>query len=526
VDEPADFPRLVGRYALYDEVASGGMATVYLGRLIGPVGFSRTVAIKRLHPHHAKDPGFVAMFLDEARLAARIRHPNVVPTLDIVTVAGELFLVMEYVQGATLSRLRKSASERGLAIPPRVATSILCGALHGLHGAHEATNDRGESLAIVHRDVSPQNILVGLDGIPRILDFGVAKAVGRSQTTRDGAIKGKLAYMAPEQLEGKVTRRTDVFAASIVLWEVLTGERLFAGDEHEIIGQILKPRSPTPPSVHLRRMGTTLSARELGRLDEVTLRGLERNPRNRFQTAREMALALERCIGIASPAEVGEWIESLEGDFLSDRARQVARIESDSIRLYAPSPEAERPAPTQAALPLPPLQSSISTDDLSVVSLATVTAPAAKGAKGRRYGLVFALVSLTALGLAAVVGVRLEASLSNKTPRDLAGPGEGAGRDASGAPEPPAAQLTTTLSASAAASVPAAAGSSPRTASAPAELASSSASSSASLNRAVSPNRGHGSRGSPPPPPSQGSPTCDPPYVDDAIGRHYKRECL
>jgi serine/threonine-protein kinase len=328
---PQDHPRIVGRYALYDELAAGGMATVHLGRLLGPVGFSRTVAIKRLHPQFARDAEFVAMFLDEARLAARIHHPNVVQTLDVVAASGELFLVMDYVAGETLSRLWKLTNHNGLRIRPRIATSILCSALHGLHAAHEATSDRGESLGIVHRDVSPQNILVGVDGVARVLDFGVAKAIGRAHTTRDGRLKGKLAYMAPEQLQGKATRRTDLFAASVVLWEALTGERLFAGeDEQEVVGNVLSKVIP-PPSAYLGRDAeTAITPEQLQLLDDVTLRGLARAPGQRFETAREMALALEHCLGIASPTEMGAWVESTAGQLLGERAQRVAEIESHS----------------------------------------------------------------------------------------------------------------------------------------------------------------------------------------------------
>src|SRR5262245_51026591 len=170
---------VIGRYALHGELASGGMATVHLGRLLGPVGFSRTVAIKRLHAQYAQDPEFVSMFLDEARLAARIRHPNVVPTLDVVATSGELFLVMEYVPGESLSRLARAARDRMERMPPRIVSAIMSGVLHGLHAAHEAKSERGEPLGIVHRDVSPQNVLVGTDGVARVLDFGVAKAAGR-----------------------------------------------------------------------------------------------------------------------------------------------------------------------------------------------------------------------------------------------------------------------------------------------------------------------------------------------------------
>src|SRR5271154_4965512 len=152
---PALLPaRAIGRYLLFGEIAAGGMATVHFGRLSGPAGFSRTVAIKRLHPNLAKDPEFVAMFLDEARLAARIRHPNVVPTLDVVATEGEIFLVMDYVQGESLSRLLHAASERKERAPLPVAASIMVNVLHGLHAAHEACDEQGQPLLLVHRDVS------------------------------------------------------------------------------------------------------------------------------------------------------------------------------------------------------------------------------------------------------------------------------------------------------------------------------------------------------------------------------------
>ena len=201
--------RLVGRYEVHDRIAAGGMATVHLGRLLGAAGFSRTVAIKRLHDGYAKDPEFVAMLLDEARLAALIRHPNVVPTLDVVAEDDELLVVMEYVEGDSVAHLTKLAQSAGQRVPVPFAAAILAQALHGLHAAHEARDKKGEPLGIVHRDVSPQNILVGVDGVARVLDFGIAKAASRATSTEDGQVKGKTAYMAPEQLQhGAVDRRT------------------------------------------------------------------------------------------------------------------------------------------------------------------------------------------------------------------------------------------------------------------------------------------------------------------------------
>jgi serine/threonine-protein kinase len=235
--------RVVGRYVLHGEIASGGMATVHFGRLVGPAGFARPVAIKRLRPQFASDPEFVKMFLDEARLAARIAHPNVVPTLDVVDADDEVFLVMEYVQGVTLAQLARAAKRCGLPIPPSIAVAIVVGILQGLHAAHVARDDLGERLDLVHRDVSPQNALVGADGVTRLLDFGIAKASGRLQTTRDGQLKGKLSYMAPEQVRNEpTTPRTDIYAASVVLWELLTGQRLFYADSE--VGTITKYTAP------------------------------------------------------------------------------------------------------------------------------------------------------------------------------------------------------------------------------------------------------------------------------------------
>src|ERR1019366_7046955 len=197
-------PRVVGRYLLHGEIASGGMGTA----------------------HFARDPEFVKMFYDEARLAACIAHPNVVPTLDVFAEGDEVFLVMEYVRGVSLAQLARMGRVAGARMPANIGLAVVGGMLQGLHAAHEARNDRGEPLELVHRDVSPQNVLVGIDGIARLLYFGVAKAAGRLQTTREGQLKGKLAYMAPEQVHGAaLTRRADIYGASVVLWEVLTGRR-------------------------------------------------------------------------------------------------------------------------------------------------------------------------------------------------------------------------------------------------------------------------------------------------------------
>ncbi|MFO0649244.1 MAG: serine/threonine-protein kinase [Polyangiales bacterium] len=190
--------RRVGRYEILDEIASGGMATVYVARSTGPRGFSRVVALKRLHPHLAAEPDFVRMFLDEARIASGIRHPNVVATLDIDD-SEDLSLVMEYVDGPSLLDVAQAASARGERIPTGVCVRVVLDVLAGLQAAHELVDEDGLPAGVVHRDVSPHNVLLDRAGSARITDFGIARASARLTHTRDGQVKGKLSYMAPSR---------------------------------------------------------------------------------------------------------------------------------------------------------------------------------------------------------------------------------------------------------------------------------------------------------------------------------------
>jgi serine/threonine-protein kinase len=347
--------RTVGRYTLYGPIASGGMATVHFGRLRGDAGFARTVAIKRLHPTLAEDPEFAAMFLDEARLVARIRHPSVVPTLDVVRSGRELFLIMEYIDGESLSRLLRAARTRGEAMPLPVVSAVFAGVLHGLHAAHEARDERGDPLDIVHRDVSPQNVLVGKDGVARVVDFGVAKAVGRCQaTTRDGHIKGKVMYLAPELFRGaNATRQSDVYSTGVVLWETIAGRPLFVGDHEADVLRAILHGQPDPPSRFVEDVPPEV--------DAVVLRALDRSPARRFSTARDMAAALERAITPATPSVTGAWVERIAEETLSARAAEVAELESGSL-------QGSRPF-DQEALPDTALASSSSSTDEGVGTL-------------------------------------------------------------------------------------------------------------------------------------------------------------
>ncbi len=314
-------PCVVGRYTIHHEIAAGGLGTVYFARLVGPVGFSRTVVAKRPHPHLTRDPEFALMVIDEGRLAARIRHPNVVSMLDVIQTESDLVLIMEYVHGESLSKLHRAARAAGERVPASIAASVIIDVLHGLHAAHEATDEHGHPLHMVHRDVSPQNILVGADGISRLIDFGIAKASRRAQNATGASIvKGKYAYMAPEQVEGgEITRLADTFAAAIVLWELLTGEPLFqAKTDAETMHRCLT-RPIVPPSA--RAAGLPAG------LDDIVMRGLERDPRRRYPTARAMAVDLEGCMPPIRGSEIGAWVELLARDALAERSRIIAEIE-------------------------------------------------------------------------------------------------------------------------------------------------------------------------------------------------------
>jgi serine/threonine-protein kinase len=232
----------VGRYVLHRQIARGGMATIHIARLMGDEGFSRIVAAKRLLPEFAEDPEFVAMFLDEARVASRVHHRNVVPVLDVVTTGHEVVLVQEYIHGAPLHWLLNKARQTKTPVPLGLAVSIACQVLAGLHAAHETVDEMGTPLDVVHRDVSPQNVMIAADGTARLLDFGVAKSLMAAHVTREGTYKGKLAYSAPEQLRGAATRQSDIYSLTVLLWELVVGHRMHRTPqaEAELVATIMK----------------------------------------------------------------------------------------------------------------------------------------------------------------------------------------------------------------------------------------------------------------------------------------------
>ena len=340
--DPGRHAIVIGRYLLHRQIARGGMATIHIARLVGDEGFTRIVAAKRLHPEFAEDRDFVSMFLDEARIASKVHHRNVVPVLDVVTTGEEVVLVQEYVHGVPLHWLLRTAHEAKTHVPINIAVSIGCQVLAGLQAAHDTTDEMGEALGVVHRDVSPQNVMVATDGTARLLDFGIAKATMAAHITREGMFKGKLAYSAPEQIRGAATQQSDIYSLSVVLWELLVGHRLHnnAQSEGELIAEVMTGRLPTILEV-LAPEKEWLGAnrwRHLEALDAILQKGLHIDVSKRWKTAAEMEAALASAVSPASTTGVAGWLKTLGREFLTGRDRVIALEEASWRRHSAAHP--------------------------------------------------------------------------------------------------------------------------------------------------------------------------------------------
>jgi serine/threonine-protein kinase len=319
---------VLGRYELLMPIASGGMATVWAARLKGTRGFLKIVAIKTILPQLSEDPQFEQMFLDEASLASRVRHPNVAQILDLGEEAGVLFLVMDWIEGEPLSAVLKAASRDTGSIPLPITIRIISQAAAGLHAAHELRDESGHPLGLVHRDASPQNILVAFDGVVKVVDFGIAKASGRgSADTNAGQIKGKAAYMSPEQVKGfELDRRTDVFALGTILYLMTTGKHPFRGqNDVATLYTISSDKPVTPPSKLNRHYPLSLEA--------VVMKALAKNPDERFASAHELQRALDMALPasqrLTTDAEVGAFMHNL----LSERLEQRKAVLKTALRL-------------------------------------------------------------------------------------------------------------------------------------------------------------------------------------------------
>jgi serine/threonine-protein kinase len=349
----------IGRYEIAGHIATGGMAEILLGRMSGPAGFERPIVVKKILPHLARDEHFVRMFLDEARLASGIRNRNVVQVHELLEHEGELALVMEYLEGESLSGLVRRLSRRGRVLDPLLCAYVIAEAAVGLHAAHELTSPEGRRIGLVHRDVSPQNIFITYDGTVKVLDFGIAKGADRSSRTETGQLKGKVEYMSPEQCAGKeLDPRSDVFSLGVVFWEIATGHRLFKRRNplltlHAITtSPIEKPSSIVPafPKEY----------------DAIVLKALERTRASRYETAAELRRDLMRATQKLFPEAVpDEALHALMLELFDDRMdekRQMLARLRDGAELSG-VPEAE----VDAAVELPTLLEQESSSIPSII---------------------------------------------------------------------------------------------------------------------------------------------------------------
>jgi serine/threonine protein kinase len=313
--------QVLGRYELLLPIAKGGMASVWAARLRGTRGFQKMVAIKTMLPGLVDDLHFERMFLDEASLASQVRHPHVIEILDLGEVDRILYLVMEWVDGEPLNIIMKYAATRG-GIPLAIAVSITAQTCRGLHAAHELRDENGTLVGLVHRDVSPQNVLLTYEGVVKVVDFGVAKATSRaSNETEAGQLKGKIAYMSPEQLRGeRIDRRTDVFAVGILLYMMTTGTHPFRGDDQgKTIRRISSDEPVTAPSSIVPGYPAGLEA--------VVMQALAKDASKRYPTANDMLIGLTRALPPSMRAstdeEVAEFLRALLPDRLEKRKAAI-----------------------------------------------------------------------------------------------------------------------------------------------------------------------------------------------------------
>jgi tRNA A-37 threonylcarbamoyl transferase component Bud32 len=344
----------LGKYKLVKLIAAGGMAEVYLAKQAGAAGFEKLVCLKRILPHLARDKQFVDMFLNEARLAARLDHPNIVSIFDLGETNGNYFIAMEFIDGPNLRSVGKRAAELNELLPVPEVVKIISMAAAGLQYAHDLTDENGQPLGLVHRDISPDNILVHRNGAAKVVDFGIAKAANSSGATRTGTLKGKVAYMPPEQLRGSpLDRRTDVFALGVVLYEMLAGKRPWdANSEVALIGKIMS--EDAPPLAELR---PDVPEELLAIVD----RALAKDRDQRYQSCHELQNDLEHLLvnlgQTITPTRVADFIKAYAPEVSTTSAAEVTdatlgAVQEESFAGTGAVPQLiaqQRPAPEREA---------------------------------------------------------------------------------------------------------------------------------------------------------------------------------
>ncbi len=328
-----------GKYSLIDRIAVGGMAEIFLARQAGIENFEKTIVIKRIRPHLSKQPNFVKMFLNEAKLAAQLNHPNIVQIYDLGKISESYFIAMEYVFGRDMRRIIPKADALGIPFPMVYALKIASSVCEGLYYAHQKTDTYGTALNIVHRDVTPENIFVSFDGTVKVLDFGIAKAANQIEQTRAGEIKGKLSYMSPEQCMGKpLDNRSDLFSLGTVLYEWLTGFKLFTGDSEVAILKSITEGKIYAPSYFKADIPEGVEA--------ILMKALEKDRERRYQTAWDMQYDIDQFLSqyefTPSNIHLANFLKQLFNDELEDEKARVANLKKPGAVLEAvPEEEAE-----------------------------------------------------------------------------------------------------------------------------------------------------------------------------------------
>ena len=347
--EVKDQKKFLGEYELIRRLAVGGMAEIFLAKKRGMHGFEKKVVLKKIHPHNAKNSEFVTMFLDEARLAARLHHANVAQVYDIGCEDGQYYFTMEHVHGEDTRNLVRYAFRHKEPIDIDLVLTIVRDVAAGLHNAHEETGPKGKPLGIVHRDVSLSNIIVSFDGCVKVVDFGVAKAARRESKTKAGTLKGKVGYMSPEQVGGKsLDRRSDVFALGIVMYELLAAKRLYRGKTPVIAAQKIV-NDPAPTQIDNRPDVPDCVL-------EVLTKALAKNPDERFKTARAFQVAIEKAASQAgltlSNAELGDHMQDIFSEKMTfTRLMDKEQLTEDSLvisQVQSSAPLDQRPVASEA----------------------------------------------------------------------------------------------------------------------------------------------------------------------------------
>lgn len=343
-----DLPQTFGKYVLLRKLAVGGMAEVFLAKSMGAEGFQRTVVIKRILPSYTEDEAFVSMFIDEARIAAALHHASIVQVIDFDKQDDAYYIAMEYIDGRDLRRIIDMGTKADLAMTPLMTAHAVAQIASGLHYAHTRKSEDGEPLNIIHRDVSPHNIMISLGGDVKLADFGIAKAAARSTKTRAGTVKGKCAYMSPEQAKGKpLDPRSDLFALCTVTWEMLTYKRLFEGDsDFEILNNVLNQSVP-PPSLFRKSV-----PREL---DAIILKGLRKDPNERYASLAALEKDLQNFV-----------FKQASGRDELDLATYMRRLlEADTGATGTDSKPTPKMAPKEKPAPSPEAGTELLSEDMA-----------------------------------------------------------------------------------------------------------------------------------------------------------------